>query len=70
VFATLYDLTPAEARLMHKIGSGMTVAAAAEALFVSEATVKTHLQRVFRKVDVSRQSDLVALIDSLRPPVA
>jgi DNA-binding CsgD family transcriptional regulator/PAS domain-containing protein len=70
VFGTLYDLTPAEARLMHKIGSGMTVTAAAEALSVSEATVKTHLQRVFRKVDVSRQTDLVALIESLRPPIA
>jgi DNA-binding CsgD family transcriptional regulator/PAS domain-containing protein len=70
VFATLYDLTPAEARLMHKIGSGMTPSAAAEALSVSEATVKTHLQRVFRKTDVSRQSELVALIDSLRPPIA
>jgi DNA-binding CsgD family transcriptional regulator/PAS domain-containing protein len=70
VFANLYDLTPAEARLMHKIGSGLTVSAAAKALSVSETTIKTHLQRVFRKVDVSRQSELVALIEGLRPPTA
>jgi DNA-binding CsgD family transcriptional regulator/PAS domain-containing protein len=70
VFSTLFDLTPAEARLMLKIGSGMTIPAAALELAVTESTVKTHLNRIFRKTEITRQTDLVALVASLRPPVA
>jgi DNA-binding CsgD family transcriptional regulator len=70
VFATLYDLTPSEARVLLKIGEGQTVTAAALELGVSENTVKTHLARVFQKVGVNRQPDLVAIVAALRPPVA
>jgi len=34
----------------------------AEMLGLSQATVKTHLQNLFRKTGVSRQSELVKLV--------
>jgi DNA-binding CsgD family transcriptional regulator len=67
--ATLYDLTPSEARVLLKIGEGQTVTAVALELAVSENTVKTHLARVFQKVGVNRQPDLVSIVAALRPPV-
>jgi DNA-binding CsgD family transcriptional regulator len=70
VLATLYDLTPSEARVLLKVGEGQTVVAVALELAVSENTVKTHLARVFQKVGVNRQPDLVAIVAALRPPVA
>jgi DNA-binding CsgD family transcriptional regulator len=70
VLATLYDLTPSEARVLLKVGEGQTVTAVAVELAVSENTVKTHLARVFQKVGVNRQPDLVAIVAALRPPVA
>ncbi len=70
VLATLYDLTPSEARVLLKVGEGQTVTAVALELGVSENTVKTHLARVFQKVGVNRQPDLVAIVAALRPPVA
>jgi DNA-binding CsgD family transcriptional regulator/PAS domain-containing protein len=69
VMATLYDLTPSEARVLLKIGEGQTVTAVALELAVSENTVKTHLARVFQKVGVNRQPDLVSIVAALRPPV-
>jgi DNA-binding CsgD family transcriptional regulator/PAS domain-containing protein len=70
VMATLFDLTPSEARVLLKIGEGQTVTAVALELAVSENTVKTHLARVFQKVGVNRQPDLVSIVAALRPPVA
>jgi DNA-binding CsgD family transcriptional regulator/PAS domain-containing protein len=69
VLATLYDLTPSEARVLLKIGEGQSVSAVALLLAVSENTVKTHLARIFQKVGVNRQPDLVAIVAALRPPV-
>jgi DNA-binding CsgD family transcriptional regulator len=69
VLATLYDMTPTEARVMLQIGQGHGVANVADALGISENTVKTHLARVFHKTGTSRQSEVVALVSSLAQPV-
>jgi DNA-binding CsgD family transcriptional regulator len=58
----LYGLTPAEAKLAELIASGVSVKQAAEESALSENTVKTHWKRVFRKVGVSTQADLVAVL--------
>ena len=65
----LYDLTPAEARVLVDISAGHTPAALASALGVAEATVRTHLARVFSKTGTSRQADLVRLVGSLNLPI-
>jgi len=41
------------------------VKAIAEALGLSQATVKTHLHHVFRKTGTNRQKDLVKLVAGL-----
>ena len=63
-----YKLTPAETRLLHRLAAGDTLNAAADALSVSQTTAKTHLAHIFDKTGMSRQTDLIALVDRLQPP--
>ncbi|HEY2263622.1 MAG TPA: response regulator transcription factor, partial [Streptosporangiaceae bacterium] len=43
------DLTPREAEVLRLIAAGKSNREIARALFVSEATVKTHVNRIFAK---------------------
>ncbi|MFO1151205.1 MAG: hypothetical protein U1E62_22755 [Alsobacter sp.] len=61
VVAALYNLTPAEARLVEMLCQDKTLAEAARAQSIGIATVKTHLLRVFAKTGCTRQAELVAL---------
>ena len=65
----IYDLTPAEARVMMEIGGGKSPKNAAQDLGVSESTVRTQLSRVFQKTGTARQADLRDLLRSLSAPV-
>jgi DNA-binding CsgD family transcriptional regulator len=58
----LYRLTAGEVRVLDAVLKVNGVKAIAETLGVSQATVKTHLQNVFRKTGTKRQSDLVKLV--------
>lgn len=69
VLITLFDLTPAEARVLLKIGSGAGAAATALALGIGENTLKTHLNRIYAKTGTSRQPDLVKLIADIGAPL-
>ncbi|HEU5442899.1 MAG TPA: PAS and helix-turn-helix domain-containing protein, partial [Steroidobacteraceae bacterium] len=60
--ARLYALTPAESRVLGMLLTGCTIGAAARALGIKEATVKTHLQHVFDKTGTRRQIDLAQRI--------
>jgi DNA-binding CsgD family transcriptional regulator/PAS domain-containing protein len=66
---TLFDLTPAEARVMTRVGSGLSTSATAEALGISENTIKTHLGRVYTKTRTERQANLVKIMQDIAPPV-
>jgi DNA-binding CsgD family transcriptional regulator len=68
-FAGSFGLTPAETRLMEQLAGGATLEEAGDALGISRGTVKTHLNRIFSKTEVSRQADLIALVDRVVPPV-
>ncbi len=57
-----FRLTPAELRVLFAIIEVGGVADVAAVLGLSEATVKTHLQRLFHKTGSARQSDLVKLV--------
>jgi DNA-binding CsgD family transcriptional regulator len=63
---TAFGLSPAEARLAVRLASGERLEHAAEALGVTYETARTELKRVFAKTEVSRQSELVALLSRLR----
>ncbi len=68
--AATFKLTPAEMRVLMMIVQLGGVREVALALGLSEATVKTHLQRIFAKTETSRQADLVKLIAGYMSPFA
>lgn len=70
VLITLFDLTPAEARVLLKIGSGAGATATALSLGIGDNTLKTHLNRIYAKTGTSRQPDLVKLIADIGAPLA
>lgn len=58
----LFGLTPAEARVTQKLALGYSVDESAELLAVSKNTVKTLVARVFGKVGVKKQTELMQAI--------
>jgi len=65
--ATIFGLTPAENRVLSRLLTGNTVAEAAADLGVSPTTVRTHLDAIFAKTGVSRQSELIRLAARVTP---
>ncbi len=68
--ATTFKLTPAEMRVLMMIIELGGVPEVAPVLGISEATVKTHLQRIFAKTNTSRQADLVKLAAGYMSPLS
>jgi DNA-binding CsgD family transcriptional regulator len=58
----LYSLTSKEAKLAKKLATGMSPAEAAGDLGITYQTARTHLKRIYSKMGISRQSELVALL--------
>ena len=59
--ARRYRLTPTEARVLRAVVEHGGIAPIAATLGITEATVKTHVQRLFEKTGTNRQVDLVKL---------
>jgi DNA-binding CsgD family transcriptional regulator len=67
VLRRLYGLTNAEANVALQILRCEGVAAIAEELSLSPATVRTHLRHIFEKTGTHRQTELVRLLTALTP---
>ncbi|MGY4718891.1 LuxR C-terminal-related transcriptional regulator [Naumannella huperziae] len=52
-------LTPAETHVLANLADGETLTRAAERLFISPNTLKTHLKRIYRKLDVTGRDEAV-----------
>jgi len=65
----LYRLTPSELRVLAAVSEVGGIAAIAEVVGLAEATVKTHLQRLFAKTGTNRQTDLVKLVATHASPL-
>jgi DNA-binding CsgD family transcriptional regulator len=65
----LYRLTPGELRVLAAVSEAGGIAAIAEVVGIGEATVKTHLQRLFAKTRTNRQTDLVKLVATHASPL-
>jgi DNA-binding CsgD family transcriptional regulator len=52
-------LSAREVEVLRLVGQGMTNAEIGRALFITEATVKTHLLRTFAKLDVNDRTAAV-----------
>jgi DNA-binding CsgD family transcriptional regulator/PAS domain-containing protein len=64
-----FDLTAAEARLLEQLTCNATLSKAARTLRISQETARTHLAHIFSKTGVSRQADLLTLVERLAPPI-
>jgi DNA-binding CsgD family transcriptional regulator len=62
---SLFDLTPAEARIARSLSAGETLDDIAETGKVSRNTVRTQLRGVLEKTGCSRQAELVSLLANL-----
>ena len=64
-----YKLTPTELRVLLAVVDVGGVSEVAEELGIGEATVKTHLHRLFAKTETRRQADLVKLVAAFSNPL-
>ena len=60
--ATTYELTPAEAQVAIAIGNGLSPHETASIIGTAISTVRTQLKAIYRKMGVSRQSELVKVL--------
>jgi DNA-binding CsgD family transcriptional regulator len=67
---SLFDLTPAEARVARSLASGETVETIAADGGVSLSTVRTHVRGVLAKTGCDRQVEVVALLAGIARPRA
>jgi DNA-binding CsgD family transcriptional regulator len=62
---SLFDLTPAEARVARGLAAGETVETIASAQGVSQNTIRMHVRGVLEKTGCNRQVDIVALLTAI-----
>lgn len=62
VLRDLFELTPTEALVASLVGQGHSIRALSEIMRVTEGTVRSHLKKIFFKVGVNRQAELVRLV--------
>lgn len=63
-------LTPRQSEIACHIAMGLGLAEVASTLFISPATVRTHLRDIFRTVDVGARAELVSkILLNVLPPV-
>jgi DNA-binding CsgD family transcriptional regulator len=65
---SLFDLTPAEARVARSLASGSTLKTIATESGVSPNTVHTQVSRILAKTGCERQADVVALLTGIALP--
>jgi DNA-binding CsgD family transcriptional regulator len=54
------SLTPTELAVVRLVAEGLTNPEIGERLFISRGTVKTHLSRIFTKLDTANRTELAA----------
>ncbi|PWT86809.1 MAG: LuxR family transcriptional regulator [Proteobacteria bacterium] len=70
VIGKTYHLTPAELRVLFGIVQIGGVPEVAAAFGVADATIKTHVSRLYEKTGTGRQADLVRLVAGFSLPLA
>lgn len=62
--AACYGLTRREAEVLPYLARGRSARVVAEALFVSEATVRTHIRRILEKTTLHSKQEIIDLIEA------
>lgn len=60
--ATAHGLTPREREILVLLAGGRTANEIGKTLVISEATVKTHIKRIYEKLDVHSQQQLIRTV--------
>lgn len=60
-----FGLTQTEAKLASRLATGVSLDDVSDEFSISKQTGRTHLKRIFAKMGVGRQSELVALLSSV-----
>ncbi len=58
-----YRLSDREREIMVLVGKGYTASAVAEKLIISPYTVNTHIQHLYRKLDIHKRSELISYLN-------
>lgn len=58
----MLGLTQRESQIVEKFSHGMSTQALAAELFISAATVRTHLRKIFTKLDINSRVELLSLV--------
>ena len=61
-------LSPRESEIVQLLVAGNRVSSIARSLFISQHTVRNHLQSVYRKVEVSSQAELIETLKASARP--
>ncbi len=62
LLSQLFDLTPAEAAVVSRLTTGLSLGDAASSLDISRNTARAHLRSIFSKSGITRQSELIRLM--------
>jgi DNA-binding CsgD family transcriptional regulator len=65
---TLFGLTPTQLRVAEAIARGMDLTSVARLLQVRPNTVRTHVRRMFQRLDVNSQPAMIRAILEVEPP--
>jgi DNA-binding CsgD family transcriptional regulator/PAS domain-containing protein len=66
--AMLYDLTPAETRIVSLSLEGLSMREMAARIGIAASTVKTHLLRAYEKTGTHKRTELAALVNGISSP--
>lgn len=62
-----YHLTPRESEVLVLLAYGRTLAIIARDLQIAKGTARTHIENIYRKLDVHKQQELIDLVDNYEP---
>lgn len=64
----MFGLTPREGEILVLLAKGRTIAIIARDLQIAKGTARTHTERIYRKLDVHKQQELIDLVEcTVRP---
>lgn len=56
-------MTPRESEILVLLAKGRTIAIIARDLQIAKGTARTHTERIYRKLDVHKQQELIDLVE-------
>ena len=61
--AVRYSLTPREQEVLILLSYGRTLSIIARDLYIAKGTARTHIENIYRKLDVHKQQELIDLVE-------